>query len=69
MIFYIKTDDGVTDGGGDYYVAEGLPGHWGPGIQGTIYSSSSNAQAVIDANKDSKGELFGRSNPHVVRED
>ena len=37
MRFYIKTDDGVTDGGGDYYVAEGLPGHWGTKVEATTY--------------------------------
>mgnify|MGYP001273365394 CR=1 FL=1 len=68
MAFYIKTDDGVTGGGGDYYVGEGLPGHWGIKAEGTTYSSSSNAQAVINANKDSSGKLFGRSNPQPVEE-
>ena len=27
MAFYIRTDDGVPDGGGDYYVAHGLAGN------------------------------------------
>ena len=35
MAFYIKTDGGVTGGGGDYYVGEGLPGHWGIKAEGT----------------------------------
>ena len=68
MAFYIKTDDGVTDGGGDYYVAEFLPGHWGVKAEGTTYGSSTDAQAAINADKDSDGKLFGRSNPQPVEE-
>ena len=68
MRFYIKTDDGVTDGGGDYYVAEGLPGHWGSKAEATTFFPYQAAQAVIDDNKDSSGKLFGRSNLHIVEE-
>ena len=63
MAFYIRTDDGVPDGGGDYYVAENLPGHWGGWQEATTYSSSADAQTAIAADKDSDGKLFGRSNP------
>ena len=80
MPFYINSKDGITgikilNDGGDYYVAEGLPGHWGTKAEGTTYGSSSSAQAVIDANNasqeaggDYSGHLFGRSHLHVVEE-
>ena len=67
MAFYIKTDDGV-DTECDYYVAENLPGHWGVKAEGTTYGSSTDAQAAINADKDSDGKLFGRSNPQPVEE-
>ena len=67
MAFYIKTDDGV-DTECDYYVAENLPGHWGGWQEATTYSSSADAQTAIDADKDSDGKLFGRSNPQPVEE-
>ena len=68
MAFYIKSDDGATDSGGNYYVAYHLPGHWGTKAEGTTYSSSSDAQTVIDANKDSSGKLYGRSDPQPVED-
>ena len=68
MAFYIKTDDGRTLGGGAYYVAENLAGHWGPKTQGTTYDSSTDAQTAINAKKDGNGTLYGRSNPQPVEE-
>ena len=69
MRFYFKTDDGVTDGGGDYYVGEGLPGHWGTKVEATTYIGRQAAQMVIDADKDRYGKLDGRINPHVSEEE
>ena len=67
MRFYIKTDDGV-DPECDYYVGEGLPGHWGTKVQATTYIGRQAAQMVIDASKDRYGKLYGRINPHVSEE-
>ena len=69
MRFYIKTDNEVTGGGDDYYVAEGLPGHWGTKVEATTYIGRQAAQMVIDADKDRYGKLDGRINPHVSEEE
>ena len=66
MRFYIKSADGL-DFGGNYYVAEFLPGHWGVKNEGTTYITASDAQDVIDEFSED-GKLEGRSNIQIVEE-
>ena len=68
MSFYINSEDGATGISDSWYVAEGLPGHWGSKAEATTFFPYQAAQAVIDDNKDSSGKLFGRSNLHIVEE-
>ena len=66
MRFYIKSADGLNFGG-DYYVADFLPGHWGVKNEGTTYRTASDAQDVIDEFSED-GKLEGRSNIQIVEE-
>ena len=68
MSFYINSEDGATGISDSWYVAEGLPGHWGSKVEATTYIGRQAAQMVIDADKDRYGKLEGRINPHVSEE-
>ena len=75
MRFYIKSADGLNFGG-DYYVADFLPGHWGVKNEGTTYITASDAQDVIDefivqkefwykSNREKEDRMHMRDHAHI----